>query len=221
MLKIGILARRRHRTRSRARIRQGDEGRRGEDRARGRMAASFRSASSGHERHGHTMPEVTVEALRADRRLDQRADRPQRLSAQRSDVDHAAAAQEVRPLRERQAGEVVSEPAFAAQGRGHRVPARGDRRHAGERHGRRGQRRVPAERRDLDRLARRHAQGREPRRARSVRDRAHAQAQESDRGAQGARLPAGVRHVRRGMPQGGEGISRTSSSRKCSSTASR
>ena len=48
-----------------------------------------------------------------------------------------------------------------------------------EHRGRR-QRRVPPQRRDLDRHARGHAQGRQPRCARGLRDRAHAQAQDGD-----------------------------------------
>ena len=51
----------------------------------------FPLGKRGHELHGHTMPEVTVEALAGDRWLHHRPDRPQRLSAQRPDLDHAAA----------------------------------------------------------------------------------------------------------------------------------
>ena len=44
--------------------------------------------------------------------------------------------------------------------------------------------------------------GSQPRRARGVRDRPHAQAQEGHRRPQGAGLSARLRHVRGGMPQG-------------------
>ena len=66
---------------------------------------------------------------------------------------------------------------------------------------------VPAQRRDYRRHARDHAQGLEPRGARGFRDRSHPQAQEGHRGAQGAGVPAGLRHVRGGMPQGGARVS--------------
>ncbi len=75
-----------------------------------------------------------------------------------------------------------------------------------EQRGARRQRRVPAQRGHRDRHARRHPQGSEPGGARSVRDRPHAQAEDGDRAAQGAGLPAGVRHVRARVPQGGAGI---------------
>ena len=74
--------------------------------------------------------------------------------------------------------------------------------------------RVPAERRHHGRDAGHHPQGLEPRRARGVRAGAHAQAQEGHGRAQGAGLSARLRHVRRGMPQGREGLSRTSRSRR-------
>ncbi len=58
------------------------------------------------------------------------------------------------------------------------------------------------ERRHHRRDAGDHPQGLEPGRARGLRDRAHAQAQEGHRRAQGAGLSARLRHVRGGMPQG-------------------
>ena len=73
---------------------------------------------------------------------------------------------------------------------------------------------IPAERRHHRRHARHHPQGIEPRRARSLRDRAHAQAQEGHRRAQGAGLSPGLRHVRRGMPQGRARLSRRRRSKR-------
>ena len=213
-------ARRRHRARSRARKRQSHESRGREGRARHRMAGPADRPRGPRAARPHDAG-VHGERARENRRLDLRPDRPRRLSAQRSDVDHAAAAQALRALREREAGQVVRERQIAAQGRRHRLPARSDRRHAVFGHGRRGRRASSGRTTTSRSRARDHAQRLEPRRARRFRDRAHAQAQESDRRAQGAGVSARVRHVRGGVPQSREGISRRRLTTKRSSTASR
>ena len=201
-------ARRRHRSRSRAGDRQGDESRGRARRPCHRMAPA--ADRQGWARQGRQYAAAVdrggvVEA----RRLDHGADRPRRLSAQGSHLGYAAGAQALRIVRRHPAVALLSEHQVNPQGRRHRLPARIVGRHALFGNGCRRRAGIPAERRHHRRHARDHPQGLEPRRARGLRDRAHAQAQEGDRRAQGAGLSASLRHVRRGMPQGGEGISPT------------
>ncbi len=169
---------------------------------------------AGHEQHGNTLPKITEETLHT---LDgwimgpighnayPRGDMTWVMPPVRKKFDLFTA---LRPVA------VASDHPVGAQERRHRVLPRTDRRHALFRDRGRGPARVPAERRHHHRVARHHPQGLEPRRPRGVRDRPHAPAQEGHRRAQGAGLSARLRHVRRGMPQGREGISGRRSSRR-------
>ena len=199
-------ARRRHRPRSRSPMHQGDEG---GGRARRSWTIDWRPlpiGKSGHEQHGNTLPAVTEQALHG---LDgwvmgpighaayPRNDATWVMPPVRKKFDLFAAVRPSRRIRR----------AVRAPERRHRVPARAHRGHAVFRDGGRRPARIPSQRRDHHRLARDHPQGRQPRRARGVRDRAHAPAPEGHRRPQGAGLSARLRHVRRGMPQGRAGLS--------------
>ncbi len=181
--------RRRHRPRGRSRVRQGHAGRRRADRARDRLAgASHRQARARGARR-HASRRDRAGASRA-RRLDHGADRARGLSARRSHLGDAGGAQALRAVRRGAARALAREHRLGPQERRHRLRARADRGHALFRDGDRRRGRVPAQRRHHGGDARDNAQGLAARRARSLRDRAHAAAQESDRGAQGAGLPA-------------------------------
>ncbi len=144
--------------------------------ARGRVERAPDRAPGPRAARAHHAP-ADGRGAGEDRWLPVRPDRPRLVSAQRSDLDHAAAAQAPRPLRQHQAGQVLSEHPVGAQERGHRVPARGDRRHAVLGYRRRGRRRVPPERRDHDRRrASSPARARAASRARRSRSRARARA---------------------------------------------
>ena len=188
-------------------MRQGDEGGGGAHRPRDRLAAAADRQARARAARQHAAGRDRDGAAQA-RRLDHGADRPRRLSAQRSDLGDAGGAQEVRAVRRRAAVALVPERRLDPQGRRHRVRARAHRRHAlfGDRGG--GRAGVPSERRHHGGDAGDHPQGREPGRPRGVRDRPHAPAPEGDGRAQGAGLPARLRHVRRGVPQGRQGVSR-------------
>ena len=162
---------------------------------------------AGHEQHGNTLPKITEETLHT---LDgwimgpighnayPRGDMTWVMPPVRKKFDLFTA---LRPA--------LSHPTIpvGAQERRHRVLPRTDRGHALFRDRGRGPARVPAERRHHHLVARHHPQGLEPRRPRGLRARPHAAAQEGHRRAQGAGLSARLRHVRRGMPQGREGLS--------------
>ena len=157
---------------------------------------------AGHEQHGNTLPPVTEEGLRGmdgwimgpiGHNAYPRGDATWVMPPVRKKFDLFAA---LRPA--------LSHPTIPSMHKnvdiaffrelteGMLYSEDGGRRPAG----------VPAERRHHGRDARHHPQGLEPRRARSVRARPHPAAQEGHRRAQGAGLSPGLRHVRRGMPQG-------------------
>ena len=208
-------ARRRHRPRSRSGSRQGDEGRGRQDRARHRMASSCRSArpaTSSTATRCRRSPKRRCATLDGwimgpiGHNAYPRGDPTWVMPPVRKNFDLFAA---LRPVA------VASDHPVGPQERRHRVLPRTDRGHALFRDG--GRRRCREFRPNDDitiAIARHHPQGLEPRRARGVRARAHAPAQEGHRRAQGAGLSARLRHVRRGMPQGREGLSGRRSSRR-------
>ena len=169
---------------------------------------------------GYTLPPGTLEKLDTLDGWVLGPDRSPGVSEGQAELDQPASdpAQALRPLRQYPPGEVAAGAAGALQRRRSHHRAREQRRHAARSQCVHGQRRVPPDARHDDRHSRHHAPGLEQSGARRVRARAHAAAEEAHLGAQGHRVQARVRHVRRRDAARWRRNIPTSITTRCSST---